>query len=114
MVHYQIQIDANLVHTCYAYILKHVLQLCLIDHFLHGVQVEVEDLVLLDDKTPKVEDLIHRVLLKASQTCGLLKDCVEALMELLALVRVGKELRDLKATPDHRNIFGSFLFLLPL
>jgi len=78
------------------------------------VQVEVEDLVLLDDKTPKVKDLIHRVLLEASETCGLLEHCVETLMELLTLVRVGEELRDLKTTPDNRDISGAFLFLLTL
>ena len=35
-------------------------------------------------------------------------------MKLLALVRVGKELWNLKATPDHRDISGGSLFLLPL
>ena len=65
MIEDQIQIDANSVDTYYAHIFKSILKLWLINHFLKRMQVEVEYLVFLDHKTPKIQNLIHGILLKA-------------------------------------------------
>jgi hypothetical protein len=83
MIHDQVKVDADLIHTLYAHILEGILQLRLINHFLEGMQVQIEHLILLNDKTPQIQDLIHGVLLEASKTRCLLENRVKALVKLL-------------------------------
>ena len=75
------------------------------------MQVEVEGLVLLNDEAPKIQNLIHWVLLIASQADRLLDDLVIALEQLLTRVRVCEQLRHIKTSPSTLHIKYLCFFL---
>ena len=67
MLENQVQVDADGVEEANVGFFQDVHQPSLIDVLLQWVQVQVESLVLRDDWRPQVEDLVHRILLEASQ-----------------------------------------------
>ena len=68
----KIDVDPDLVDGLDIYLLEAFHQLDLVDLFLERVKSEVESLVFADDRAPKVQDLVHGVLLESRETHGLL------------------------------------------
>jgi hypothetical protein len=66
MINEEVEVYPDLIDTLHTDILEGILESRLIYHLLEGVQIKVQHLILLDDVTPQVQHLIHRVLLKTS------------------------------------------------
>lgn len=104
----QIDVDSNLVQNFNIFLLEISLESCLVYLLLHGVQRNIESLVLADNWAPEVENFIHRVLFKPRQTDGFLQDERVVLQEVLTVVRCREKTRHLGSTPNYE----SFLLIL--
>lgn len=75
------------------------------------MQVQVEGLIFLNDKTPQIKNLVHGILLEACQTHCLLYHLIITFKQFLTGVRVCEKFRDVKASPGNLNIKNLRLFI---
>jgi len=66
MVNDEIEINTNRVYALDVSFLECIGEFGLVNHTLEGVQVKLESLIFLDKETPKIQNLVHWVLLEAS------------------------------------------------
>ena len=100
----KIDVDPDLVDGLDIYLLEAFHQLDLVDLFLERVKSEVESLVFANDRAPKVQDLVHGVLLESRETHDLLDAVWLSLQELLAVVRLREQLWYLRSSPANMDL----------
>lgn len=74
MVYEKIDVHPDSVHKFRVDLLEMVDQSRLVDVFLKRMEIEMQGLVLTHDRTPKIQNLVERILLESSQANCLLQD----------------------------------------
>jgi len=86
VVDQEVDVDTHIVHYFNVLLLKNFNEACLVYKLLKRMQVELETLVLAHNWAPKIQDLVHRVLLESCQADSLLEDEGMVLEEFLTVV----------------------------
>lgn len=101
MLNDKVDVDADFVQELDVDLLENVHQTSLVDVLLHWMQSQVQRLIFTHDRTPKVQYLVHWVLLVPGKADGFLKDEWMILQKLLTVMRGCKQLWNLWTTPNH-------------
>jgi hypothetical protein len=112
MVYKQIDIDSNSVHKLNVGLLHILNKSSLVDVLLERMEVQVKGLILRHDWTPKVQNLIHWVLLESGEANGFLKDERMVLQQFLTVMRSSKELWNFRSSPDDKSFLGGVIILV--